>query len=322
MKNKKRVLFAGSSEFSLPTLKALHEMGVVCVVLAAPDKPAGRKLKIQKNCVAEFATSVSLPLIQPDYLRSEARELIAKYEPDVMVCVAYGKIFGEKFLALFPDGVVNVHPSLLPRFRGPAPVPATILAGDKKTGLTIQHMAREVDSGRIISQTTMAIRDTDTSETLLHVLAQDGAYEIKKLMNNFDIMYSQSVEQKHEEAIYCTKLTSAYGYISWMENAEYLVNIIRAFSSPYGGAKAYWHLKNDSIDEKQVIKLWNAHVVDTTQKTNNAGTVLGVDNQHGILIQSACGIIGCTELQLSGRKRLYWKDFLCGVPTFVNSRLY
>ena len=160
--NQMQILFAGSAPFALPTLKLLHDLGIVCAVLTAPDRPSGRGLTMRKNCIAEFATNFGLPLIQPETLRSEARELVASYYPDIMICAAYGKIFGPKFLSLFPRGTVNIHPSLLPRFRGPAPVSATLLAGDKQTGITLQKMALEMDAGDVIVQSTRDVKDEDT----------------------------------------------------------------------------------------------------------------------------------------------------------------
>lgn len=314
-----RVLFAGSAEFSMPTLRTLHKRGLVCAVLTNCNTRAGRGRQVQQNCVAAFAQSVGLPLIQHKFLRTDAREEVAHFAPQLMVCVAYGKIFGPRFLGLFPRGAVNVHPSLLPRFRGPAPVPATILAGDACTGVTLQVMALAMDEGDVLLQTKRNVCDTDDSESVLKILADDGACEVNRFIDNVDEIYAAARQQDNTQAVYCTKLSPAYGRISWMENAKMVLCIARAFSKPYWGAYAYYQ----STGEKslQILKLWHMHLVDEVAKTAPSGTVLGCDDKHGILIQTAQGIVGCTELQLPTRKRLFWKSFVQGEPNIMHTRL-
>ncbi len=314
-----RVLFAGSAEFSMPILRTLHKRGIICAVLTSADKRAGRGRQLQQNCVAAFAQSVELPLIQAESLRSEAREQVAHFFPQLMVCVAYGKIFGPRFLGLFPRGAVNVHPSLLPRFRGPAPVPATILAGDTYTGLSLQKMSLAMDEGDVLLQTRRIVHDTDTSESLLKVLADTAVCEVEKFIDNADELYASAQPQAHEQAVYCTKLSPAYGHISWMENAKTVARIVRAFSKPYWGARAYYQSRAEK--NAQMLTIWSANLVDEVAKTAPAGTVLGCDKSHGILIQAARGIIGCTELQLPTRKKLFWKSFIQGEPNIMHTRL-
>ncbi len=317
--NIRRVLFAGSADFSMPTLRMLHEKGVLCAVLTSPDRPAGRGRLVRPNCVAAFAQAHGVPLLQPESLRSEAREAVARFAPQLMVCAAYGKIFGQRFLGLFERGAVNVHPSLLPRFRGPAPVPASILAGDARTGVTLQRMSLAMDEGDVLLQTQRDVGERDDSEFLLASLAEEGAEDVERFIENSDELYEKAVPQNNEAAVYCTKLSPAYGRVCWMERAEDVVRIARAFSKPYWGARAYYEAEADV--EPQALKLWRVHLVDKTAKIAAAGTVVGCDEQHGVLIQAARGVVGCTELQLPNRKKLFWKDFVQGEPHIIRSRL-
>ncbi len=315
----KKILFAGSTDFSLPILQVLVDMQCVCAILTTPNTRKGRGYIVQKNCVADFAEAHAIPLLQPERLRSDARDVIVQYSPDILVCAAYGKIFGPRFLALFKRGAVNVHPSLLPRFRGAAPVPATILAGDVETGLTLQKISLDMDCGDILMQTRTPIKVNETTQELLLRLAHDGAHCIKDLLYDFDVIYSRATTQLHDNAVYCTKLSSAYGHITWLESAKSIVALSRAFAPPYFGAKALYVPSLQG--EPRVVKLWRMTVVHNSGKKTLPGTVLGCDNTHGILIQTARGVIGVTELQLPQRKKLLWKDFIRGEKAFLTTRL-
>lgn len=310
----KRILFAGSADFSLPTLRALHEAGVLCGVLSAPDSPAGRSLALRKNPVAQYAHDARLPLLQPEALRSEAREAASALQPDALVCAAYGKIFGPKFLSLFPSGAVNVHPSLLPRFRGAAPVPAVILAGDAETGVTLQTMALEMDCGRIILQTRTPIGPREGAGDLLARLAADGANETIRLMRDFDALYARAAEQDHAQATYCTKIHSAHGYIASFDDAPRAQRIARAFAPAA--------VKMRYTEAGVVIKMRGIEVVDEASCGARVGTVLGFGKGGALLVQAARGIFSVSELQLPGRKMLPAADFARGEPGILAARLW
>ncbi|TVQ27029.1 MAG: methionyl-tRNA formyltransferase, partial [Spirochaetaceae bacterium] len=133
-----RLLFAGTPDFAVPTLRKLALYGQVVAVLTAPNRPSGRGKRLTPSPVAQEAEARGIPVLKPQRLNAEARAAVSRVEPDLLVCVAYGRIFGPRFLSLFPRGGINLHPSLLPKYRGPAPIPAAILAGDAQTGITVQ----------------------------------------------------------------------------------------------------------------------------------------------------------------------------------------
>ena len=170
-----RILFTGVPEIALPTLALLAKRQEICAVLTTPDRRSGRGQRIRSSPVKQLAVSLSIPVLQPERLDAEARQQIAAYAPDLLVCVAYGRLFGPKFLALFPQGAINLHPSLLPRYRGPSPIGAAILGGDRETGVTVQWISREMDAGDVLAQEVIPLHGDETTPSLGATCAQLGA---------------------------------------------------------------------------------------------------------------------------------------------------
>ena len=170
-----RLLFAGTPEIALPALEALHGEGYIQAVLTAPDAPRGRGRKPAASPVKERALELGLPVLSPERLGRAVRDEIGEFQPDLLAVVAYGRIFGPRFLALFPGGGINLHPSILPRHRGPAPLPATILAGDSEWGLTVQRIALEMDAGDILIQQRYPVTGDETTALLTGESAARGA---------------------------------------------------------------------------------------------------------------------------------------------------
>lgn len=299
-----KILFAGSAPFSLPVLEYLIREKKVSGVLTAPDRPAGRGLKTTATPVKVLAETHNIPIFQPEKLRGTFIDDMAREHFDVLICSAYGKIFGPKFLSLFKRGAVNIHPSLLPRFRGAAPIPAAILAGDEVTGISLQKISVKMDCGDILLQSQYKIKSNDTSHTMAYALSNESVALIDILLSDFDAIYTNATAQQEEKAVYCQKITPTLGVVQWWESASDITKMVRAFSPPYSGVKIQ--------DKENIIKIWAASVVSDTGREGAVGSVLGIDKDRGILIQCKKGVLGASILQNPGKKKLHWKDFIRG----------
>ena len=237
------ILFAGSTQFSIPSLEACINSANVVAVLTRSDKPAGRKRRLRSTPVKQYTQEKGIPVVDTEILNAESRDIITKYHPDCMICASYGKFFGEKFLDLFQKGAVNVHPSLLPRYRGANPILSTLLSHDTHTGVTLQKMVKEMDAGDIVLQNKRELSASYSYENLETVLSYDAANLIRKLFTDYDSYYTKAVSQTHDQAVYTLKYSSQYGYILWHESAEQIVRLVRAFSYPLLGVKVYLHGK-------------------------------------------------------------------------------
>ncbi len=223
-----RVVFAGSPAIAVPTLKALYRAGVLVGVLTNPDRPQGRGKQLHPTPVKEAALAMGVPIFTFETLRAEARHAIAGLEPTLLVSFAYARIFGPKFLALFAQGGLNVHPSLLPKYRGASPLTETILQGDNQTGITIQTLVAQMDAGDIVLQQPRDLNGTETTESLSHWAAEQGALMVTEVLQHFDNL--PRVPQNHSAATYCGKVLKAHGEIDWTEPAEIINRKIRAYT--------------------------------------------------------------------------------------------
>lgn len=310
-----RVLFAGTPGFAVPTLRALAGNDLVEAVLTAPDRPAGRGKRLTPSAVAQEAAALEIPVLKPERLNAAAREAVARVEPDLLVCVAYGRIFGPRFLALFPCGGINLHPSLLPKFRGPAPIPAAILAGEQQTGLSVQYLARQMDAGDIILQKTIDLDGSETTGSLSEYCASAGASLVVDAVQAIERGTVRAVQQNHAEASYCHLLSSSDAWIDWSDSAEHIHRQIRAYA-PWPGVRTVFGDSWVRIHEATVL----SHV-DREPAAGSAppGSVVGVDSASGILVQTGNGLLGLQRLQMAARKPLSWKDFLNGVDMPVGT---
>ncbi len=312
-----RVLFAGTPEIAVPALRAAARSTEVCAVLTAPDRGRGRGRKVTASPVKREAEQMGLPVLQPERLDTEARSAVAQLSPELLVCVAYGKIFGPKFLKLFPHGGVNLHPSLLPRHRGPAPIPAAILAGDRETGVTIQALSERMDAGDIYMQSHRPLNGTETSEQLTAELAETGAELLAETLKRIAVGTAARVPQDENLATYCGMLEKGDGLIDWSLPAAYIERMVRAYL-PWPGAYTYF-----SGTELKILSacLPVGSALQGEAIGGDPGAVVGVDKQHGILVQTADGVLGVLRLQLKSRKPAAWRDFLNGNPAILGSVL-
>ena len=326
-----KVLYAGSPEAAALVLERLLELHnkdfKIVGVLTNPPSPQGRNKKLlptpveQKVRAYEEKSTEQIPVLTPKKLDAVARETVSDLQPDVLVCFAYGKIFGPKFLALFPLGGINLHPSLLPLYRGCAPVPAAILDRQSQTGVTVQKLAQKMDSGDILSQQVIPLNGTETADSLLEDSAKIGADMVLSLLHDVSVTGTLPVgtPQDDSQATYCTMLKKEDGCIDWSGSAEEIDAQIRAFNS--------WPGAFTCVDTT-VLKIHKSAVftgdlpvtvTDAMKNGSQPGQVLGTDKKQGILIQTGKGILCVTELQWQAKKLMPWKDFLNGSRNFVGS---
>ena len=232
-----RILFAGSPGIAVPALEALAAICdsgkgfTLAGLLTNPERARGRGGKIEPGeCAAALRRiSVSIPIIDPEKLDAAAREQAAALMPDLLVSFAYGKIFGPKFLALFPLGGINIHPSLLPKYRGPAPIPAAILNRESETGITIQRLAAEMDSGDILAQEALPLDGRETTASLSETAAHRAAAMLPGVLRGIADGTVQARPQYHGMATYCSLLAKEDGVIDWNNSAAEIEARIRAF---------------------------------------------------------------------------------------------
>jgi len=258
-----------------------------------------------------------------------AREQISLLNPNLLVSFAYGRIFGPKFLALFPFGGINIHPSLLPKYRGPSPVQAAIRYRETVTGVTMQMLAEEMDCGDIIAQELLQLTGRETTGSLSETIAQKAAQMAPEVLKKFAAAHLAGKEaairtvQNHSEASYCSLITKDDGIIDWTQSALDIEAKIRAFDP--------WPLCRTFHNGRELLIL-KANVYSGSAPLGKPGQVLGtctepseqslqhIDKQ-GILIQTGDGILVVTELQYQTKKALFWRDFLNGARNFCGSQL-
>lgn len=316
-----KILYAGSPDISATVLEELIKLVgsnnnddiKIVGVLTNPPSAKGRNKELTPTDVAQVAIKYDIPLFEPEKLDSEFRTKIEQIKPDLLVCFAFGKIFGPKFMSLFPLGGINLHPSLLPLYRGCAPVQAAILNMEEKTGITVQRLAQEMDSGDILLQTEIALNGTETAESLLDSVAKVGGGLFWKVILEIEAGNAKGIPQNHENATFCTMLKKEDGQINWNCPVKEIDAKVRAFYSWPSAFTFYNQLQ---------LKILEASIYDgDVQKVEKPGTVLGVDKSKGILIQAASGVLCVKRLQLQTKKAMDFKDFLNGNRCLIGSVL-
>jgi len=309
-----RVLFAGSPAIAIPSLKAIAEGHELAGVLCNPPSPQGRGKEILPTPVAQAVSQMSkgaIPLFEFEKLGPAERQQIAQLKPDILVAFAYGKLFGPKFLDLFPMGGINIHPSLLPRHRGSSPIQQAILDGDIKTGVSVQRIALEMDSGELFAVEEIALDGRETASWLSERCASIGSRLCTKVLEAIEKGKAVSQPQKGEPS-YCRKIKKEDGLIDWTKPARELDAMIRAFD-PWPGSYSFLNglRLNVLAAEPYVGSLAQAD----GEALPNAlpGTIIGLDKACGIIVSTGKGLLALTTLQISGRKALSYKDFANGL---------
>jgi methionyl-tRNA formyltransferase len=311
-----RVIFMGTAELACASLRALcrDKSSNVIAVVSQPDKPRGRDLKLQPTSVKALALAEGIPVLQPARARDEAfiAEL-GRLQPDLIVVAAYGQILPQAILDLPPYGCLNVHTSLLPKYRGAAPTQWAILNGDAETGVTIMKMDAGLDTGPMLTQASTPIAPTDDAQTLHDRLAELGGDLLVKTIPEYASGKITPRPQPAEGASYARKVTKEDGEMDWTQPARVLWNRVRGFT-PWPGA--FTHLPRDG--QSQLLKIWSAEV--ETQLAGHPGTVLRAD-KAGLVV--ACGeqSLRIVQLQREGGRRMNVADFLAGHDLPVGVRL-
>ncbi|MGC9312833.1 MAG: methionyl-tRNA formyltransferase [Sediminispirochaetaceae bacterium] len=308
-----KVLFAGTPQIAVPSLEKIAGHHQVVGVLTNPDRVSGRGRRTLPPPVKVRAGELGLPVYQFETLKREARDLIGPLGADILVVFAFGRIFGPKFLGLFPRGGINIHPSLLPRYRGSIPLVASLLNGDEETGVTVQKIAPELDSGDILMQEAFSLTGRETTAQLSDRAAKIGAELAAKVLDKIEDGTVQSKSQDTSLASYCRKLQKDDGRINWRLPAVMIERMVRAYN-PWPKAYTYW--------QGVQLSILQSHVSDTLEAGEGGpGTVVGVDRNSGILIQTGRGLLCAGQLQLQGKKALHWKDFINGNRSLIGSQL-
>lgn len=273
-------------------------------VLTQPDRPAGRGLKPQASAVKQLALARQLPLSQPATLKDAALMVqFADLQPDVMVVAAYGLMIPQALLQLPARGCLNIHASLLPRWRGAAPIQRAILAGDHETGVTIMQMDAGLDTGAMLLKQTVTIAADDNAQTLHDKLATTGGQLLLRVLQE----QPQPVAQDSASASYAAKISKTEAHIDWTRPAVEIDRLIRAFN-PAPGAYTTWN--------GQVLKIWRA---EPAVATAAPGTVVQADH-NGVVVATGVGAVRLLELQRAGGKRLAPRQFLAGTPIDAGTR--
>jgi methionyl-tRNA formyltransferase len=325
-----RILFAGSPSIAVPSLETLSTMEgtQLAGVLTNPDSPRGRGGKALPTEVGEAANIISrrfaeqgkalFPVLRPLKLDASAREQVAALKPCLLVSFAYGRIFGPKFLALFPLGGINVHPSLLPQYRGPSPIQAAILNRDEATGLTVQTLANEMDSGDILAQEQVQLTGRETSGTLSEIMAQKACTLLPQVLAQIASGANSPRPQDHGKASYCSLVSREEALIDWRRSAVEIDAAVRAYN-PWPLARTVHKGKDLFIINASVYSYGKQDA--KIERGETPGVVLGIDKQAGILVQTGEGVLAVTELQYQAKKALEWKAFMNGARDFAGSKL-
>jgi methionyl-tRNA formyltransferase len=304
MITKPNIVFMGSPDFSLPTLRALHENYPVLGVVTQPDRPAGRGRKLKPSPVKALALELGIPVIQPEKLREpEAMVQLSELSPDVIVVAAFGQILKQDVLDLPKFGCINVHASLLPRWRGAAPINAAVFNGDEETGITIMKMDAGLDTGPILSQRSVRIQPDETAGSLFETLSQLGAELLLDTLPKYISGEIMPSPQPEEGATYAPMLKKEDGLLNFLHPAEELERKVRAFN-PWPGTYFEW--------DRNRFKVHRASIGSGKKREGERIIYNGLP-----AIGTPDGLLVLDEVQPPGKKRMPGKAFLAGARNWV-----
>jgi methionyl-tRNA formyltransferase len=305
-----KVVFMGTPDFAVPTLKALHAAGYdIAAVVTQPDKPVGRKMTLTPPAVKTAAEELGLDVYQPKSVnKKEFRDIIRGLKPDIAVVLAFGQILRPALLNLFPLGCINVHGSILPKYRGAAPVQRAIICGEAETGVSIMKMDEGLDTGPVLLTKKLLIGPDETSGELFDRIAGLGAEAMLEALPLIESGEAVFAEQGQDAGCYACKLTEADAGIDWSCSAAAIHNLVRGLN-PSPGACA-------CMDGMRV-KVWRTRIPEDSKFNADEfsqepfGTVLNT-SKAGILVKTGSGLIEITEVQPAGGKRMAAADFARG----------
>ena len=299
-----RLIFAGTPDFAVPALDALAGAGhQVVAVYTQPDRPAGRGRKLTPSPVKTRAQALGLPIEQPESLKSSDMQTILRgYAPDAMVVVAYGLLLPQAVLDIPKYGCLNIHASLLPRWRGAAPIQRAIAAGDTETGVGIMQMEKGLDTGPVLLERRIPIAPADTGGVLHDRLASLGAQAIVEALERLEHGTLEPEPQDSTQATYAHKLTKQEGALDWRKPADLLARQVRAFN-PWPVAFATF--------EGEILRVWNATSRPNAAADRSPGDIVTV-SAEGIDVATGEGMLRITRLQPPGKRPMNAAEFLNG----------
>jgi methionyl-tRNA formyltransferase len=303
MKKKAGIIFMGTPDFAVPALKALHENDQnIALVVTQPDRPKGRGRKRTPSPVKETAMNLGYSVIQPSSVRTvEFSNCIEKHAPDFIVVVAFGHIIPKNILHIPEIATINIHASLLPKYRGPAPIQWAIINEEKKTGVTTMLMDEGLDTGDILLSSELEIAPDDTSDTLHDRLADLGADLLIQTLNAFETGDVNPIPQDHSQVTYAPMLKKNDGRINWERPAKALEAFIRGMT-PWPGAFTF--------HEKKRLKIFRAKTIVMDTEASPGSVIKGFPDE--LWISTGKAVLSIMELQGESGKRLLIKDFLRG----------
>lgn len=299
-----KVIFMGTPDFAVGTLKALHEAGhEVTLVVSQPDKPKGRKQELSPTPVKAAAEQLGLPVYQPSKIRAEESiEYLRNVEADVIVVAAFGQIIPRAILEMKKYGCINVHASLLPRYRGAAPIQWAVINGEKESGVTIMQMDEGLDTGDMLLKETVPLEEKETGGSLFDKLSRVGADLCVKALKELEKGTIVPEKQGESPTAYASMLTKEMGKIDWTKDAESIERLVRGLN-PW--PSAYTKLNG------KTLKIWECKVVRQDASKGECGEILNITKDF-LTVQAGKDALEVTELQLEGKKRMDAGSFLRG----------
>lgn len=298
-----RVIFMGTPDFAVPSLEALLTKHEVVLVVTQPDKPKGRGKKMVPTPVKACALEHGIPVLQPEKVKEpEFVEQLRSYEPDLIAVTAFGQILSEPILEMPKYGCINVHGSLLPKYRGAAPMQWSIIDGEKVTGITTMYMAKGLDSGDMLLKAEVEITDKDTFATIHDKMAVTGANLLLDTLDQLEAGTLERIPQDHDAATYAPMITKETGHIDWSKNRQDIINLIRGLNPV---PAAY------TIYEEEVLKIFGAVISDVQVDGAANGEIVAVVKK-GFVVKCGDGCLLITEVQARGGKRMMTDAYLRG----------
>ena len=299
-----KIIYFGSDEIGINCLEELKKKYELVCVITSPDRPKGRGLKLTPTPVKEWAEKNKIPLLQPEKFDPQFTEKLKKLNPSLIVLFSYGKKIPSDILKIPEFGAINIHPSLLPKYRGAAPVEWALIKGEKETGITVIKMDEKIDHGEIIVQEKLMIDEKDNALTLKEKISRIAPSILIKAIEK--IRNKEKTTPQKGKPTYARKLDKKDGLIDWNKNAEEIVNLIRG---TYIWPVAHTYIEKN--DERKQLKIYQAEIGEKEGKHGNPGEILKIEKEY---IEVACGngTVKLREIQMEGRKRLPVSEFLKG----------
>lgn len=310
-----KIIFLATPSIAINTLYALKENFDLLAVVTQPDTPKGRSKKLISSDIALVCEKENIPVLKPNIINNKLIEQLTNLNADLFITFAYGVILPKSFFSISKLGGINIHPSLLPKYRGASPIQTALLNGDTVSGITIQKMALKVDSGDILLQHKFNISDKDDAITIEQKVSEISSILIIKLLNNFNYYLKNTTSQEEKNATFCKMYKKNDGLINWNNNTLNIINKIRSFVA--------WPVAYSFID-KERINIYKATInkeLNFDNFTNRInGEIILCDNKKGLVVKANDGLINLEILQRQGKKKLECKDFVNGNKSILTNK--